>query len=257
MESHVNYQSYTEIFRLPGGYISSDGKCHNEVELKPLTGKEEELIADKQNHHNLANLLSLVLTNCITRIGKISKIDHDVVRNLILADRDFLLLCLRKMTFGNKVQARLRCPNTECGELMDLSFDIDSLEVKEKNIGNGIFKSNLSDLAAFTDERKNIHKEFEFRLPTAGDQEEIAEMYEENESKALTRLFSKCLTRLGKITKIDDELVSSLTILARREIESKIKESSPIVNLDIHVSCPKCNTEFESPFDIQNFFLKN
>jgi len=255
--SELNEQQETGIFSLPGGLVTSDGKCFQEVELKALTGIEEEIIADTENFQNLANLLTQVLTNCIKRIGKISDINQEVIRDLVLADRDYLLLCLRKITFGNKVDARLRCPNESCRELMDLSFNIDDLHVEKKNLGNGIFKSNLSDLAAYKDDKNSIHKEIEFRLPTVRDQEEVSELYQENESKALTRLFSRCLLRIGKITKIDDDLISSLTILARREIESKIKESSPVVDLDVNVTCPKCKTQFKSPFDIQNFFLEN
>ena len=250
-------QNESIVFTLPGGYLTSDGNCYKDVELRPLTGKEEELIADRENSKMVASLLVDILANCTKRIGPMTEISPDVIRNMVIADRDYLLLCLRQLTFGENVEARVRCPNEKCKKLMDISFDITGIKIIDKDLGNGFFLTELSDTAAYRDRENKLHKEIEFRLPTAGDQEEAAKIYPKNQSKALTTLFSRCLVRVGDITEIDENIISSLTILARREIESSMKAQMPVVHLGIEVTCPQCNMQFESPFDIQNFFLKN
>lgn len=245
------------LFILPGGIFTQDGNCHRDVELKPLTGREEEIITEKDDEKLVAPLLTQILQNCIKRIGPIKEIDSELVQNLLIADRDYLLLCLRRLTFGNKVDARVHCPNEKCGELLDISFNIKDLKVSKKKLGNGIYSVTLSQRAAYRDENNVMHNEIEFTLPVVGDQEEAAKIYYENESRALTTLFARCIKRIGSITEINEDLISSMSILARREIESKMKEHSPNVDLDIKVSCPECGLQFKSPFDVHNFFLKN
>jgi hypothetical protein len=63
------------------------------------------------------------------------------------------------------------------------------------------------------------------------------------------------LIHVGSISEIDENLVYSMPILARREINLKMQEVSPTVDLRIHVQCPECGMDFTSPFDLQNFFL--
>src|ERR687896_404489 len=97
------------IFILPGGYMLPDGTCHQMVKLRQLTGREEEMILDAgavavddghdndDNNNNLVTLLTHILTNCIESIGSIKEINSDIVRKLLICDRDYLLLKLRQI----------------------------------------------------------------------------------------------------------------------------------------------------------------
>ena len=273
------------IFVLPGGYILPDGTCHQTVKLRQLTGREEEMILDSDgiyddeddeiNNHtrsggsgnkNVIALLTQILTNCIESIGPIREINSDIVRRLLICDRDYLLLKLRQITFGNKVDAQVQCPNESCRKPMHIDFDLKNIPVQRKDIGNGIFSVRLSPLASHRDSKNRVKnhnndvklRDIEFRLPNVADQEEIAEeLYKEkkNESKALTRLLQRCLIRVGSASEIDENLVYSLPMLARREIDQKMQEYSPKVDLRIRIQCPQCKMDFTSPFDLQNFFL--
>ena len=220
--------------------------------------------------NNVITLLTEVLANCIESIGPIREINTDVVRQLLICDRDYLLLKLRQITFGDRIDAQVQCPNESCRKLMHIDFDIKNIQIERKNIGSGVYSVRLSPLAAFKNIKNNKdnnrnnkdtllkHTEVQFRLPNVADQEEIAEeLYKEkrNESRALTKLLQRCLIRVGTMSQIDEDLVYSLPLLARREIDLKMQEYSPKVDLRIHAQCPHCKTEFTSPFDLQNFFL--
>ena len=249
------------IFLLPGGYILSDGTCHQLVKLRQLTGREEEIILDADidnDNNNVITLLTRILANCIESIGPIKEITPDVVRQLLICDRDYLLLKLRQMTFGDRIDAQVECPNKSCVKPMHIDFDLKKIKVQRKEIGNGVYSTHLSPLASYKDSNNVKHSEIEFRLPNVADQEEVAEQLykeEKNESKALTKLLQRCLIRIGSMKEIDEELVYSLPILARREIDRKMQEFSPKVDLRIHIKCPECKSDFTSPFDLQNFFL--
>jgi T4 bacteriophage base plate protein len=247
------------IFLLPGGYISSDGTCHQLVKLRQLTGREEEMIVDTDAvNDNVITLLTRILASCIESIGPIKEISLDVVRQLLICDRDYLLLKLRQMTFGDRIDAQVKCPNESCGKLMHIDFDLKKIKVQRKNIGKGFHSIHLSPLASYKDSNNVKHTEIDFRLPIVADQEEISEqLYRQtkNESKALTKLLQRCLMRIGNINEIDEDMIYSLSILARREIDQKMQELSPKVDLRIHFKCPVCGNGFTSPFDLQNFFL--
>ena len=263
------------IFILPGGYMLPDGTCYQTVKLRQLTGREEEMILDgdansdynnnsssNNNNNNVITLLTQILTNCIESIGPIKEINADIVRRLLICDRDYLLLKLRQITFGNRIDAQVQCPNESCRKPMHIDFDLKNITVQRKDLGNGVYSIRLSPLASYGDsnyKNNNLkHSDIEFRLPNVADQEEIAEeLYKEkkNESKALTKLLQRCLIRVGSTSEIDENLVYSLPILARREIDRRMQEYSPKVDLRIHIQCPQCKMDFTSPFDLQNFFL--
>jgi T4 bacteriophage base plate protein len=269
------------IFVLPGGYLLPDGSRHQMVRLRQLTGREEEMILDADrvvangnndddyndnNKNNIVTLLTRILSNCIESIGPLKEINSDVVRQLLICDRDYLLLKLRQITFGDRIDAQTQCPNESCKKPMHIDFDLKDINVQRKDIGKGVYSIRLSPRASYRDRKNNNnnnnndvkHSEIQFRLPNIADQEEIAEeLYKEkkNESKALTKLLQRCVIRVGNISGIDEDLIYSLPMLARREIDLKMQEVSPKVDLRIHVKCPECGMDYTSPFDLQNFFL--
>ena len=100
--------------RLPGGYVDEAGVVHRHVELTPLSGREEEFLAGNHRSES-ASLVTMVLSRCIRRIGTISPVSEQVARNLLVADRQYLLLKLREATFGDRVQATIFCPWPDCG----------------------------------------------------------------------------------------------------------------------------------------------
>src|SRR5215204_1911197 len=247
------------IFILPGGIILPDGTRYQVVKLRQLTGREEEMILDAEadnnnNNNNITALLTQILTNCIESIGPLKEINSDIVRQLLICDRDYLLLKLRQITFGDRIDAQVQCPNESCRKPMHIDFDLKSIEVQRKNIGNGVYSLRLSPMASYKDSNNDSNvkqTDIEFRLPNVADQEEIAEvLYKEkkNESKALTKLLRRCLIRVGSISEIDENLIYSLPMLARREIDLKMQEYSPKVDLRIHIQCPHCTMDYTSPF---------
>ncbi len=250
----MNLSVGEKISKLPGGYVDEKGMVHRETELVPLSGKEEELLTKNIGSGESASLLTTVLSRCVRRIGMITSISYEVIRNLLIADRQFLLLELRKLTFGDKIQATLLCPWPDCGNKMDIDFSINDISVEESKDKGPLYQMDLSPDAAFTNGKKKF-TEIRFRLPNGGDQEAISPLIHQNEGLAFSMLLKRCIQKIGPYEKLEEEHIYQLSPLARMEIEKQMDAVSPKVDLTMTANCPECNREFDVPFDIHNFFF--
>ncbi|MGD9100098.1 MAG: hypothetical protein PVF45_06425 [Anaerolineae bacterium] len=239
---------------LPGGYVDGAGTVHQRAELIPLSGREEEFLAGNHRRES-ASLVTTVLSRCVRRIGGISPLTEDVVRALLVADRQYLLLKLRGATFGEQVQATMFCPWPDCGNKIDIDFSTGDIPVKASEDKGPIYRVELSPEAAFTDAQGQVHQEVTFRLPNGGDQEAISSLVHENEARALTMLLGRCVQSIGPLGEPRAELVHRLSPLARLEIERRMEALAPQVELTMEGDCPECEREFGVNFDLQEFFF--
>ncbi len=253
--SFMNLPVGNKICKLPGGYIDEEGIVHQETELTPLSGREEELLARNMGNGESASQLTIVLSRCVKRIGKIAPVSEKITRNLLIADRQFLLLELKKLTFGNKIQATFFCPWPECGSKMDIDFSINDIPVKESKDKGPSYHMDLSPDAAFTNNGEKKFTEIIFRLPNGGDQEVISPIVHQNEGLAFSMLLNRCIQKIGPYEQPKEEHIYQLSPRARREIEQQMEAVSPKVELTMTATCPECKREFDAPFDLHKFFF--
>ena len=230
--------------------MDRSGTVHRRVELAPLSGREEEHLAQRRGGA-IASLVTAVLGCCVRRIGSFNPIPQDIVRSLLAADRQYLLLKLRQATFGDQVQATILCPWPDCGEKFDIDFSIESIPVRESEDKGPLYRMELSPEA----EPEGDRREITFRLPTGGDQELISPVVFENEARALTMLLVQCIQSIGPVKNPGEELITRLSPLARMEIEKRMETIAPRVDLTVEANCPECNRAFPVPFDLQEFFF--
>lgn len=242
------------IVSLPGGYVDCAGSVHREVGITPLTGREEELLA-LQQRREVASLVTTVLQRCVQRIGTVSPVTEDVIRNLVVADRQYLLLKLRELTLGDFVRATICCPWPDCGTKIMVSFTINDIPVTESIHKGSIHKMELSPEAAFETERGEPYREVTFRLPNGGDQELISPLLVQNEAQALSLLLQRCLHSIGPLQHPNQEVIDRLSPMARMEIEQQMEAVAPKVELTMESKCPECGRDYAVPFDIQHFFF--
>ncbi len=236
------------IVVLPGGYVDDRGTLHREVELAPLTGREEEYLAELPDRATTASAISGLLARCIRRIGTLKDIRLADIRNMVVGDRDYLAVKLREMTLGREIGAVLYCRNPACRKPMDISFSLDDVVIEQKPIERRFFTlPNAPDSSAPQD--------IEFRLPTGGDQEALAGIFERDEAQALNRLMARCLRRIGSSAPLDVAQVEALSGPVRLTIEQAIEQLAPQVDFELDVICPECASAFTTPFDLPAFFL--
>jgi hypothetical protein len=242
------------IFQLPGGYVSEDGILHREVELAVLSGREEELLAQRRNRES-ASLVTALLSRCVKRLGSIEPLSEEMARRLLVADRQFLLLKLREITFGDRVEATVTCPWPDCGKNVDINFSIADIPVKSSRDMGSSYSIELSEDAAFTTADGKCSREVVFRLPNGGDQETVSPLLRDNEARALSLLLERCICRIGSLENPNAESLRQLSPLARMEIEKAMADRAPHIELDMETDCPECSRAFNMPFDLHNFFF--
>jgi len=239
---------------LPGGYWDTAGQLHREFELSALTGREEELLAQASRAQS-ATLVTDVLAKCVRRLGGISPVPPEVTRQLLVADRQYLLLQLRRATFGDQVHADLMCPWPDCGAQVSIDFPIADLPVEEQQCRSALHTMTLSPAALAAGPELGGDGEVCFRLPDGGDQEELSGLLAHNEAEALTELLCRCLRRLGPYQPPDREHVWALPALARAEIEQRMRQCAPKVEQSMTAQCVGCGRGFIAPFDVQRFLF--
>jgi hypothetical protein len=244
------------LFVLPGGYLDERGELHREVRLAPLNGHDEESLAHAAPGTASAAAVTALLTRCIARVGSIERVDAALVRDLLVCDRDYLVLCLRSFAFGPRVDAVMKCRSPECGKRMDVRFSLDGLQFERRAVRSRFFKTRLASPVSV--ERGGAREEtrlVEFRLPTGGDQEELSEVFRDDGERALRLLLSRTVKRVGTFDDVDAALIAGLPFEAREEVAAQMRRLSPQVEIEIEGECPECGTACSTRFDIAGFFI--
>jgi hypothetical protein len=239
---------------LPGGYVDERGTLQREVELAPLSGREEELMVD-QGFVGRTALVNIILSHCVRRLGSISPVPSGLMRRLLVADRQYLLLKLREITFGDQVQATVRCAWADCGQKVDIDFSLQDIPVKESQVKGPLYSMQLSPEAAFKGDDGEGYRAITFRLPNGEDQEVLLPLVTGDEERAFARLLGRCIQRIGPWEHPGDALISRLSPQAQQEIERQMEDLAPKVELTMEAQCPECGRDFAMPFDPQEFFF--
>lgn len=241
--------------QLPRGLVDAFGAVHREAVLRPLSGSEEELLADPDGG-TVPQRVSRVLSRCVQRIGSVEPLSQEEARQLLVGDRQCLLLALRCATFGPRVWGTVWCPWPDCGRQVDIEFSLQDLPVREAAwLKNEPLEVSLSAEAAWQDESGGAHRCVGVRLPTGADQEALCHLDRENGAEALQRLLERCVVRIGPCSRPGPEDIARLSPLARMEIEQAMERAAPGPDLLLQGDCPECGREFPIPFDLQDFFF--
>ncbi len=242
--------------RLPGGWWDPAGRLQRDAVLTVLTGRDEEQLC-QLGRQKTASLVTEVLSRCVRRLGDLSPVSADVIRQLLVADRDYLLLRLRQATFGDRIRADLFCPWADCGERMSADFSIDELPVRESVQKGPVYEMTLSlmALAGSAGAGDLAGGEVAFRLPTGADQEELSGLLASNEARVLTLLLARCVARLGVRVTPGFDAVAGLSALARAEIEAEMLRAAPMVEREIETACAECRRSFATPVNLRRFFF--
>lgn len=90
------------------------------VDVKPVTAREENILASPVLIRN-GKVLTTLMRACITN----RLVDPD---DMLLGDKNAVLIAIRVSAYGAKYEARVSCP--ECREEADHEFDISRLSLK-------------------------------------------------------------------------------------------------------------------------------
>ena len=222
-----------DVVRLPGGLVLDGGQRIDLAELRPLAGREEDWLA---THPGVPSAVATthLLGSCLVRLGGAAA-GPELARRLLVGDRDYLMLQLRRMTLGERISAVVTCP--ACGERMDVEFRVDEVPVEWRPQHATDHVVSLAAPAG-----ADVPRTARVRLPTGADQEAVLGL---ETAAAVERLLDRCLV----------EPDAGLSAAERGAVIAAIDQLAPQVEVELDLTCPECAQAFVVPFDTTAFFL--
>ena len=221
-------------FTLPHG-VNVGGEWRRDAHVRSLTGAEEELLGDSGAGPLPAERTTELLAGCVKRIGA-ADASTELVRGLTVGDREALLLEVRRLTFGERIDASVTCPSAACGERLDLELGIGDLLLQPYEEEEEWQEASVSSAGSA--------RRVRYRAPTGGDQEDAARLAPD--LGAATRLVTERCARVAgadgePLADVPDDVAEALPeLLARRDPQAEIVLS---------LTCPACKTPFRVLFD--------
>ena len=99
-----------------------------EIELREMTGAEEELLTNQRLIRS-GDAINQVLLNCLVRLGESTQPTMKDVLDLLSGDRLFMLVRLRQISLGDEVELSLVCPSQACRAENQLAVNLNDLLV--------------------------------------------------------------------------------------------------------------------------------
>jgi hypothetical protein len=222
-------------FFLPLGFVDDQGRCHREVELRPLTGHEQRLLTCAPPSLPVALIITELLGRTLKRLGSMPAVDRGLVRGLLPGDREFLLLKLYQMTFGNNLLAVLNCPVESCGEWLELPIAIEQCVPEAPPVGSRTWLLKTAEEGG---------RSLRFRLPTGADQEALSSLREIAPEALRQRLLLACCAEP------DGMAVAGLSPEECACIEEQMNRLAPQIEVEVEAVCPECGAGFAARIDV-------
>ena len=222
-------------FILPLGFVDDGEQCHSEVELRPFTGQEQRMLASFPQSTPVAVITTELLSRCLKRLGSLPAVDRNTIRRLLVGDREFLLLKLYQLTFGNNLLAWLNCPAEGCGESLEFPIFLDACVIEACPITSRIWQLKTSEKGDCS---------IRFRLPTGGDQEALSNCCDAEGDILQQRILRACCAEA------DSTRVENLSPEERSCIEYQMNRLAPQFEVEVEASCPDCGSDFSTHIDV-------
>jgi hypothetical protein len=255
MQSQTTWQ---ETVVLPVGYIEEgNGRVHRDATLRKMTGNEEALLADPKLRGNGGKLITALLGACVTALDEVEKINPAVIRRLFSADRNYLLLELRRLTFGDEMEAHYRCPC--CQGVTAVLEDLAALEIRRVDDNDTSPEISVTLQDGYRDPDGNWQHELVFVLPTGEDEEAAGSRRDGNPARQRDALLARCLKQVGdlearRIHAMGIRILAELSMSDRRLIQKALDDAAPGPDLTRQVVCDHCGEEYRTTLDMSHFF---
>lgn len=238
------------VLQLPSGYLDEAGSLHQEITIREIDGRDEDLLANQKIPVN--NRISKMIENCILSIGPYNQSTvgwSDIVKSLPVIDRLWVLIQMRILSVGPIYSAKVQCPNEECRQFSQQNVDLNDFHVTpilnpEKRSYSGLLPKS--------------QKAYVCKVMTGADEAKMFKMAQKNsEDYASLAIFARLLSLDGKPGPIAIGELKRLSLMDRQHLRNEFKKHEGEIDRSMECVCKYCETEFkqEIDFDHANFFF--
>jgi len=241
---------------LPAGYADGSGLIRRHAVLRKMRGHEEALLYDQTL--SAGKLITELIRSCLVRLDDIETITPQLASELYTADRNYLLLELRRITLGDYLPAQYVCPG--CGEQISAFVDLGSVPVRRLEEGKTAEEVSVRLEDGYLDREGNTHTEVVLGMPRGVDEEFVSSTAEKDPLRAQEVLLLRCIRRFGALPKTALEgygikILRDLTMGDRHLLFNALNSQMPGVDFQTTVHCDSCGTSFRGVIDVTNFFV--
>ena len=222
------------IFELPCGYLAPEGELIHEVKVREITGVEEDMLAAKNIPGG--KKITQLLGNCLERLGPMTDKPMLVrcARDLLIGDRAFLMMAIRRVTLGDAFPFTLECP--KCEKESMYTVDLSTLDIRK-----------------MPDPKKRVYED---TLPNGktvrwhcmtGKEEEVIAKFGPQDA-----LSASILARLDTINggPVVMPMMKAMSMLDREWLRSRFDDVEGGIDTTIQHTCPNCGRDFEDQLDV-------
>jgi len=223
---------------LPGGLFDPFDGLTTTVEIRELTGADEEQLAKILD---AGKGLLAILEKATVKIGD-KPADKETLDSLLAGDREMILLAIRIATFGPDVKVGPMCPN--CGEAKTFEIDLEKdVEIKKLNEEDREFTVTCKVGTVV------------LNLPTGTTQKALVNATNKNSAELDTILLKGCMASINGVPVMSVQQIRDLSIKDRRTLLEEISNRNPGPQLsEIKKTCSSCEQEVSLPLTLADLF---
>jgi hypothetical protein len=228
-----------EVF-LPGGYINKDGSLVKLAEIRELNGSDEEALAKSTNANRALNV---IINRGLVSLGG-EPVSKEVLDNLLSGDRDAILLAIRNITFGSKIEYSVFCSSCSSQQIVevDLEEDVESVNLEDP------FNDRI-----FTVQGKA--GEIAVALPNGITSNKFLDSENKSVAEMVTEILSGCILTINDEPSLGRTTALQLGIADRELITAEIYKRTPGPRLgEVKKACEACDAELTLSLSLASLF---
>ena len=241
---------------LPIG-LEIDGIRYRNVVIDEMTGIDEENLSSRKVRNNGAKAITLLLRRCIQSIegvleqkrDPLALIDEKYVRNMYVADRDFLIMCIRTISGDSELLMNMNCPS--CGSEIDKLVNLKELDVYEWDENEPVEITVDLPRGFYNQETQQYNNRVRWAFPKGVAQERLASLPENEMGTNLIAIGLRSVEGRESIPSSDE--VRRLSVRDRGALADAIVENMVGVETKIDICCDNCGHEFDSEVNTVGF----
>jgi hypothetical protein len=234
--------------RLAGGYLAAPEKLYKEFVVREMTGAEEDMLIGKGS---VLPRINQVITNCLISIGPITDraVIAQAVQDMPTADREAVLLTLRRLSLGDAYVLPITCPDDDCKKEDKYTIDLGKLEVRD--MPNPTVRQYRTKFLK-EDGKTPTGRECLWHIMTGSDEEWMAEISKKRREKdGVSLSFLARIEEIGGVRidreKYDDAMpiIKAMPVSERNQIRDLVEEYEGGVDTTIEFECKECKHEWK------------
>lgn len=211
-----------------------DGRSHRRAALRHVGAGETRELLERSADALPAERTTALLATAVVAVGDVSPVGEDEIRELLVGDRDRLVLTLRALLHGEALECVFRCEREGCGETLELRLDVGTLLGGEP-------AAALREATATTAGAVSVR----VRPATGRDHERAARRALDDSAAGARELLAACVIDVrdpsGAAADLDDDVAACA--------DGLLAELDPAAELVLEGDCPACGEPVAATFD--------